>query len=74
MKTYGISAVSIIVNKFVTQIISNTEKTKRGISQFNIEHTSKLQLSIWEKYADLRNCNEYWKCYSSRRFLELAFS
>ena len=39
MKTYGINAVSIIVNKFVTQIVSNTERTKRGISLFNIEHT-----------------------------------
>ena len=32
MKTYSISAVNIIVNKFVTQIVSNTERTKCGIS------------------------------------------
>ena len=41
MKTYGISAVSIIVNKFVTRVVSNTERTKCGIS-----HKSTLSAAI----------------------------
>ena len=53
MKTYGISAVSIIVNNFVTQIISNTERTKRFISLSSIRAHGQLQLSIREKRVDI---------------------
>ena len=60
-ETYGVSAVSIIVNKFVTQTISNTERNERGISLIDIEHTVSC---IREKCADLHNCNQYRKCYS----------
>ena len=43
MKTYDINAVSIIDNKFVTQIASNTERTKHGISlsSISIQSTAK---------------------------------